>query len=280
MSNTSEIDRFNQNYFNSLDMDLFYQRVSGEHTHCGLFEHPDEDLDLAKKRTTEYMASLLNLDTSSQVLDMGSGYGGAARYLAEKYGCQVSCLNLSEQQNEVNIARNEIQKLSHLIQVCQGSFDRLPFPESTFNFTWAQDSLYYSDTQLGAFREAHRVLVPGGEFLACTYFFTGNDLSETDVNRAMNWYTGGIHKVYFLHIDEYRNVAWEIGMSEVQVIKLTENIEINYMQLLQKMEKIQAEGQIWSQDFFEKKKKRLLDCYEMGKSGLIEWGILHYRKHI
>ena len=211
-------------------------------------------------------------------MDLGSGYGGAARYLAQKYACQISCLNLSEQQNEVNIARIEEQKLSHLIQVDRGSFDNLPFPESTFNFAWAQDSFFYSDTQLQAFREAGRVLVPGGEFLACTYFFTGDPPSEADVNQVINWYTGGMHKVYFLHIDEYRKVAKEIGMSEVQVIQLTENVCVNYMQLLKKMEKIQAEEQLWSQVFFEKKRQRLLDCYEMGKSGLIEWGILHYRK--
>ena len=170
--------------------------------------------------------------------------------LAEKYGCQISCLNLSEEQNAINIKRNQEQKLSHLINVYQGSFENLPFPESTFNAAWAQDSFYYSDTQLQAFREASRVLVKGGEFLACTYFFSGDRLSEADLNKVMNWYTGGIHKVYFLHIDEYRKVAQEIGMSEVEVIELTDNISLNYLQLLQKMEKIQAEEQLWSQGIF------------------------------
>lgn len=278
MSNFSAIDSFNQDYFNSQDIDFFYQRVSGEHTHCGIFEYPGEDLHIAKKRTTEYMASLLKIDSKSHLLDLGSGYGGAARYLAEKYGYQISCLNLSEEQNAINIKRNQEQKLSHLINVYQGSFENLPFPQSTFNATWAQDSFYYSDTQLQAFREASRVLIKGGEFLACTYFFSGDRPSETDVNQVTNWYTGGIHKVYFLHIDEFRKVAEEIGMSEVQVIELTENISLNYLQLLEKMEKIQAEEQLWSQEFFHKKKQRLLDCCEMGKSGLIQWGILHYQK--
>ncbi|NEN88959.1 MAG: methyltransferase domain-containing protein [Okeania sp. SIO3H1] len=278
MSNFSVIDSFNQGYFNSKDIDLFYQRVSGEHTHCGIFKHSDEDLHIAKKRTTEYMASLLKIDSKSHLLDLGSGYGGAARYLAEKYGCQVSCLNLSEEQNTINIERNQEQKLSHLINVYQGSFENLPFSNSTFNAAWAQDSFYYSDTQLQAFREAHKVLVKGGEFLACTYFFTGDRPSEAEVNQVMNWYTGGIHKVYFLHIDEYRKVAKEIGMSEVQIIELTDNVPLNYLQLLQKMEKIQAEEQLWSQEFFNQKKQRLLDCCEMGKSGLIKWGILHYQK--
>ena len=79
MSNFSVIDSLNQGYFNSKDIDLFYQKVSGEHTHCGIFKHPDEDLHIDKKRTTEYMASLLEIDSKSHLLDLGSGYGGAAR---------------------------------------------------------------------------------------------------------------------------------------------------------------------------------------------------------
>ena len=278
MTNSSVIDTFNQGYFDRQDIDLYYRRVLSEHSHCGLFVHPNEDVHIGKKRTTEYMTSLLTLDSSSHLLDLGSGYGGAARYIAHKYGCQVSCLNLSEQQNAINIERNQEEGLNDLVNVHQGSFANLPFPESTFNAAWAQDSLFYSDSQLKAFREAHRVLVKGGEFLACTYFFTGDYPSEADANKVVDWYTGGIHKVYFLHIDDYRKVAQEIGMSEVQIIDLTHHVSVNYLQILKKMEEIQAEENLWSQEFFEKKKQRLLDCSEVGKSGLIQWGMLHYRK--
>ncbi|OLT62469.1 SAM-dependent methyltransferase [Moorena bouillonii] len=279
MANLSVIDTFNQSYFDSKDMDLFYRRVSGEHTHCGIFEHPNEDVYIAKKRTTEYMTSLLTLDRDSHLLDLGSGYGGAARYIAKEFGCQVSCINLSEQQNAINIDRNQEEGLSDLVHVHQGSFEKLPFSDSKFNAAWAQDSLFYSDTQLQAFREAHRVLVKGGEFIACTYFFGGNYPSPEEVNKVVDWYTGGgIHKVYFLHIDDYRKVADEIGMAEVQVIDLTHHISVNYWQILKKMEEIQADEQLWSDEFFEKKKQRLLDCAEVGKSGLLQWGILHYRK--
>ena len=278
MGNNSATDTFNQGYFDSKDLDNFYRRVVGEHTHCGIFDHPDEDVLIAKKRTTEYMASLLPLNKDSHVLDLGSGYGGAARYLAKKYGCKVSCLNLSEQQNAINVERNLIEDLSELIQVDRGSFEKLPFPDDKFNLAWSQDALYYSDTQLQAFREAHRVLVKGGEFLACTYFFIGDYPSSEDVKKVVDWYTGGIHKVYFPHLNDYRDVAKEIGMSEVQVIDLTHHVSTNYLQLLKKMEALQAREQLWSEDFFDKKKQRLLDCSEVGKSGLLQWGILHYRQ--
>ena len=69
-------------YYDQIDTHNFYQNViGGEHVYIGLFQHQNEDLEVAKKRTTEYMASLLNIDDNCRILDLGAGYGGAARYL-------------------------------------------------------------------------------------------------------------------------------------------------------------------------------------------------------
>ncbi|WP_329812578.1 SAM-dependent methyltransferase, partial [Streptomyces sp. GSL17-113] len=63
----------------------------------------------ASRRTVERMASGLELTKESRVLDLGSGFGGSARYLAETFGCTVQALNLSEVENqrhkELNAAR-------------------------------------------------------------------------------------------------------------------------------------------------------------------------------
>ena len=55
----------------------------------------------ASRRTVETMAGLIDgLGPDTRVVDLGSGYGGAARYLAGTYGCKVTCLNLSGTQIE------------------------------------------------------------------------------------------------------------------------------------------------------------------------------------
>ncbi|MFB8795818.1 MAG: hypothetical protein U7126_16750 [Microcoleus sp.] len=72
--NSGESDKQVPNYYDQIDTDNFYQKVSGgEHVHIGLFKHPNEDLESAKKRTTEYMASLLNIDDNCRILDLGAG---------------------------------------------------------------------------------------------------------------------------------------------------------------------------------------------------------------
>ena len=94
----------------------------GEHIHFGIYSGPDEPTHVASQRTVETMAQRLEtIGPASRVIDLGAGYGGAARYLAQTYGCSVVCLNISAAKNERNRQRNGEQDLSHLIDVREGS---------------------------------------------------------------------------------------------------------------------------------------------------------------
>jgi cyclopropane-fatty-acyl-phospholipid synthase len=65
---------------------------------CGYFETPDQSLDdvqLAKKR---HLAAKLLIAPGQRVLDIGSGWGGLALYLAELGRGQVTGITLSEEQ--------------------------------------------------------------------------------------------------------------------------------------------------------------------------------------
>lgn len=91
-----------RDYYNSEDADNFYALIwGGEDIHIGLYEKSDEDIATASRRTVKYLAEQLQpLPQQTHILDLGSGFGGAARYLAAEYGAQVTALNLSEVENE------------------------------------------------------------------------------------------------------------------------------------------------------------------------------------
>ncbi len=107
--------------------------MGGEHIHVGLYRHPKEPIKDASPRIVHKMAEKLNLTADSKVLDLGSGYSGAARYLAKTYQCKVTCLNLSETQNARNVEFNKQQNLDHLIEVVEGNFEDIPFPDNSFD---------------------------------------------------------------------------------------------------------------------------------------------------
>lgn len=65
---------------------------------CAYFEHGDETLDEAQERKLDHIARKLRLDAGDRVLDIGSGWGGLAMFLAEKYGARVKGITLSENQ--------------------------------------------------------------------------------------------------------------------------------------------------------------------------------------
>ena len=112
---TSAVDRAEE-YYNSEDADAFYFKIwGGEHIHVGIYNHDKEPINVASQRIVPKMADALNLNIYKKVLDLGSGYGGGARFLAKNFGCKVTCLNLAEKQNERNQEFNKAQKLEHLI---------------------------------------------------------------------------------------------------------------------------------------------------------------------
>ena len=128
-------------YYNSSDADRFYATIwGGEDIHIGLYHSENDSSFEASRRTVKKMAVYLeNLNAETRVLDIGSGYGGSARFLVKQYGCQVGCLNLSEVQNQRNRSVNHKEGISLSINVVDGSFEQIPMPDHSVDVVWSQD---------------------------------------------------------------------------------------------------------------------------------------------
>jgi cyclopropane-fatty-acyl-phospholipid synthase len=68
---------------------------------CAYFRTPADDLDTAQENKKRHIAAKLLLQPGHKVLDIGSGWGGLALYLAAECGCDVTGLTLSEEQHKV-----------------------------------------------------------------------------------------------------------------------------------------------------------------------------------
>jgi len=72
---------------------------------CAYFESPDSSLDDAQLAKKRHLAAKLLIERGQRVLDIGSGWGGLALYLAETAGTDVTGVTLSHEQFEVSKAR-------------------------------------------------------------------------------------------------------------------------------------------------------------------------------
>jgi cyclopropane-fatty-acyl-phospholipid synthase len=79
---------------------------------CAYFDTPDASLDDAQLAKKRHLAAKLLISPKQRVLDIGSGWGGLALYLAEMTGASVTGVTLSEEQFRAASARTEERNLA------------------------------------------------------------------------------------------------------------------------------------------------------------------------
>jgi cyclopropane-fatty-acyl-phospholipid synthase len=99
---------------------------------CAYFERSDMSLDEAQAAKKRHLAAKLNLRDGMKVLDIGSGWGGLALYLAKTAHVEVTGITLSEEQRKVAEDRARAMGLSNAVtfKLCdyrdvEGKFDRI-----------------------------------------------------------------------------------------------------------------------------------------------------------
>src|SRR5512134_222825 len=115
--------------------------------------------------TDEYERLLpwLNLTAEDHVLEVASGSGGPALFLARTTGCRVTGVDANE--NGVATASGMADRAGMAEQVRFTVADataRLPFEDGAFDALLCMDSMNHFPDRLAVFREWHRVLRPGG----------------------------------------------------------------------------------------------------------------------
>ncbi len=265
-----------QEYYNSEDADNFYYTIwGGEDLHLGIYNSESDSIFDASRRTIESMASRSAFaGKKARCIDLGGGFSGSARFLAKNYGWEMVVLNLSETENARARKMNREQGLDHLIEVVDGSFDTIPFPDASFDIVWSQDAVLHSDNREKVMQEAFRVLKPGGEMI-----FTDPMQSDACPQGVLEPIYARIHLSSLGSPGFYRNYAKEIGFEEVGYESLDPHLAEHYSRVLAEMEKREAElSEVVSREYIENMKKGLRHWIDGGRKGYLAWGIFHFRK--
>ncbi len=83
---------------------------------CAYFHNSGDDLDIAQLNKKRHIASKLLIRPGQTVLDIGSGWGGLALYLASECGADVTGLTLSAEQHKVAVRRAAAASLSDRVR--------------------------------------------------------------------------------------------------------------------------------------------------------------------
>jgi ubiquinone/menaquinone biosynthesis C-methylase UbiE len=125
---------------------------------------PIEHLHTGGLGFTKEQAEKVGFTSGMQVLDLGCGVGGPARYIGSAYGCNVVGIDLTAEFIEVADELTKRCGLTEKVSFQQGNALDLPFENERFDVVFCQNLTMNIHDKSGMFREVHRILRPGGKF--------------------------------------------------------------------------------------------------------------------
>jgi ubiquinone/menaquinone biosynthesis C-methylase UbiE len=153
-------------------MEAIYTHLWASHE-GGPFAPLDESLRPRPHSMLYEAVSACGVNTSSLVLDIGSGRGNHSCALAQRFGCAVVGLDLAQIHIEQGQARAVQEGVSDRVSFVQENIEALPFEDEGFDFLWSRDMLMHVPALPAALAECARVLKPGGAMLVYTTVATG-----------------------------------------------------------------------------------------------------------
>ena len=107
------------------------------------------------------LAELLRIGEDTRILEVGCGTGGNACYLANKYGCRVTGIDIAEHMVRQAQIRAEELGLTDRVAFKVGDAYDLDFPDNSFDIVFTIFVSQFLDPSV-AFKEFGRVLDRGG----------------------------------------------------------------------------------------------------------------------
>ena len=165
--------------------------------------------------------SWLNLAPGDHVLEVASGSGGPALYLAKKYGCHITGVDI----NEEGIKTANQQALDAKITSANFQFadvnQRLPFADDTFEAVMCVDSMNHFRDRIGFLREWQRLLKPGKRALFTDPVVITGPVSNEELAARSN-----IGFFLFVPLEITSSLIQEAGFKLLRCDDVTANIEL------------------------------------------------------
>jgi arsenite methyltransferase len=150
---------------------------------------------------------LMRVRADARVLDVGCGSGWATRVLAGyAINGQVTGIDISDEM--IRVAREASSACPNAgFEVA--SAEQLPFPDSEFTHAFSMESLYYYTDISKAIGEIHRVLRPGGLFVAVMDLYWENAATH-------QWIDTLNVPVELLSVEDYRSLFIDAGFVNIR----------------------------------------------------------------
>jgi cyclopropane fatty-acyl-phospholipid synthase-like methyltransferase len=212
------------NYYDNtkLDYRLIWFGKGNRSVHFGYYDdHASSHFD-ALLNLNRVMAKKIDVKSGDTILDAGCGQGNSSVWLATNFDVNVTGITLVPHQ--VKIARNDARKhkLDHKLSFDEQDYTNTKFEDGSFTVVWACESMCHAESKSDFYKEAFRLLKPGGRLICADYFRLKRDMPSEDESLLMKWLNGWSIKDIDTH-DEHKINAENIGFAGFKLEDITKN---------------------------------------------------------
>lgn len=133
-------------------------------------------------QATDVLAVKAGICNDHHVLDVCSGMGGPARYIAHSIGCRVTGIDFTESRYLSAVKLTEMVGLDGLVKFVHANALEMPFESNSFDVVIGQEAWCHVPDKPRLIAECARVVKPGG-VIAFTDILRTDKLSNADMRR-------------------------------------------------------------------------------------------------
>ena len=215
---------------------------------------------------TDELARNARITSGSRVADFCAGLGGTVRYLAFKYGADVTGIELTRSRVAGAEELTRRVGLQDKARVIEGNVMSVPLDDDTMDAVVSQEAFCHVPDPGQALSEAFRILKNEGR-LAFTDWIANEPLSNDDAK--LMW--DGMSIQPLRSIPEYRHIVESVGFKDISAVDLTTEwgpILTERLAMYQQLrEEARAAGTPMGHDAFHQSYIRFVELIQQHKLG-------------
>ena len=132
--------------------------------HFGYYDEKATNHHRSVIRANEVLAEMGNIQNCARIIDAGCGLGHSTLWLAEHFDARVTGITIVPKQVETMKKFIEKNKINN-VDFTEASYFNMPFEDNSVDVVWAIEAVCHAKDKSQFYKEAYRVLKPGGKLL-------------------------------------------------------------------------------------------------------------------